>query len=100
MAPGRITVECAPGPGGPEGLVAVRLARGARIGDLLAALGVAVADGAGVGIWGRRAEPGTVLEDGDRVEVYRPLRADPKLRRRARAVNSGRRKPAPRSRSC
>jgi hypothetical protein len=26
-----------------------------------------------------------ILEDGDRVEIYRPLAADPKLARRARA---------------
>lgn len=37
-----------------------------------------------IGIFGRRAAPGTPLKDGDRVEVYRPLRVDPKEARRAK----------------
>jgi len=38
-----------------------------------------------VGIYGRRVLPGDSLTDGDRIEVYRRLRADPKVARRARA---------------
>lgn len=38
-----------------------------------------------VGIFGRRVEPGQILADGDRVELYRPLLADPKQARRRRA---------------
>ncbi len=38
-----------------------------------------------VGVWGRRCEPGRVLREGDRVEVYRPVRADAKAMRRERA---------------
>ncbi|MEO8006205.1 MAG: RnfH family protein [Betaproteobacteria bacterium] len=38
-----------------------------------------------VGIWGVRVAPGTELHDGDRVEIYRPLVADPKQARRRRA---------------
>jgi putative ubiquitin-RnfH superfamily antitoxin RatB of RatAB toxin-antitoxin module len=38
-----------------------------------------------VGIWSRACDPGTVLRDGDRVELYRELMADPKRMRRARA---------------
>lgn len=37
-----------------------------------------------VGVWGRVCEPGRVLRDGDRVEVYRPLNVDPKEARRLR----------------
>ncbi|MCY7319500.1 MAG: RnfH family protein [Ramlibacter sp.] len=37
-----------------------------------------------LGVWGRKAEPGQLLCDGDRVEVYRPLRVDPKVARRER----------------
>ena len=40
---------------------------------------------AALGIFGRRVAPDTVLQDGDRVELYRPLRADPKDARRRRA---------------
>src|SRR5208282_496289 len=38
-----------------------------------------------VGILGRRLSNNTVLNDHDRVEVYRPLHADPKQNRRDRA---------------
>jgi putative ubiquitin-RnfH superfamily antitoxin RatB of RatAB toxin-antitoxin module len=37
-----------------------------------------------VGVWGRRCDPGPALADGDRVELYRPLHADPMEARRAR----------------
>ena len=38
-----------------------------------------------VGIFGRRVQRDGVLADGDRVEVYRPLVAEPKDARRRRA---------------
>ncbi len=38
-----------------------------------------------VGIFGRLSKPDTVLREGDRVEIYRPLIADPKASRRKRA---------------
>ena len=37
-----------------------------------------------VGVWGRKAGPDDTLRDGDRIEVYRPLRVDPKIARRER----------------
>ena len=40
-----------------------------------------------IGIWGRACVPETVLADGDRVEVYRPLTMDPNEARRLRARN-------------
>jgi putative ubiquitin-RnfH superfamily antitoxin RatB of RatAB toxin-antitoxin module len=42
-----------------------------------------------VGVWGRRAPPGQVLRDRDRVEIYRPLQVDPKLARRERFRRQG-----------
>ena len=39
-----------------------------------------------VGIFGKVAAMTTVLHDGDRVEIYRPLIADPKEVRRQRAA--------------
>lgn len=39
------------------------------------------------GIWGRRAERGRRLADGDRVEIYRPLRMDPREARRRLAAH-------------
>ncbi len=38
------------------------------------------------GVWGRPVGPETRLRDLDRVEIYRPLIADPKVVRRERAV--------------
>ena len=39
-------------------------------------------DRAMVGIWGRPVHLATPLRDGDRIEIYRPLAADPKEVRR------------------
>lgn len=44
-----------------------------------------VLDDATLGIFGQVVAPGQVLREGDRVEVYRPLIADPKEVRKARA---------------
>ena len=38
-----------------------------------------------LGVFGRPRKAGDLLEAGDRVEIYRPLIADPKSARRARA---------------
>ncbi len=40
------------------------------------------------GVWGRPASPDTRLRDRDRVEIYRPLIADPKEIRRKRAAKA------------
>jgi len=42
-----------------------------------------------VGVWGRKAERAQVLRAQDRVEVYRPLRIDPKVARRERFAKQG-----------
>lgn len=39
-----------------------------------------------IGVWGRPVTPDTRLRDRDRVEIYRPLIADPKEGRRERAA--------------
>lgn len=41
------------------------------------------------GLWGKRALSGHLLRDGDRVEVYRPLKVDPKAARRKRFNRQG-----------
>jgi len=41
-----------------------------------------------VGVWGRPVSPQTLLRDRDRVEIYRPLLADPKQVRRERAAKA------------
>lgn len=71
--------------------VQLRLPPGATVADALAASGWRerwpdVDPWAhGVGIYGLLREPSFTLRDGDRVEVYRPLRYDPMESRRRRA---------------
>jgi len=42
-----------------------------------------------LGIWGRSCSADQVLSDKDRVEIYRPLRVDPKVARRERFKGQG-----------
>jgi len=44
-----------------------------------------VVDPARLGLFSRKAAPNQVLNEGDRVEIYRPLTLDPKEARRRRA---------------
>jgi len=48
----------------------------------------------GVGVFGKRVPLDTLLRDGDRVEIYRPLITDAKQARRERAKLSRRREPS------
>lgn len=74
------------------------VAAGARIADALAlarddARFVAVWPGvAGLAVFGRAASEETPLHAGDRIELLRPLQADPKQARRERAVAAKRRR--------
>lgn len=68
-----------------------RLAAPATVADALrlaaadlAFAGIDIAQAA-AGIFGMVVAPQQLLEDGDRIELYRPLAADPKSARRARA---------------
>jgi putative ubiquitin-RnfH superfamily antitoxin RatB of RatAB toxin-antitoxin module len=42
-----------------------------------------------IGVWGRKVALSQLLRDQDRIEVYRPLRVDPKVARRERFVKQG-----------
>ncbi|MFD1042936.1 RnfH family protein [Pseudoxanthomonas kaohsiungensis] len=65
----------------------LRLADGATVGDALRAAALAdEADLAGVAVFGVLADRSTVLREGDRVELLRPLLVDPKEARRRRAL--------------
>ncbi len=75
----------------------VELLAGATVADALSAArldsklpGVAV-DPARLAVFGRTASLETRLHDGDRVEILRPLAADPKQARRQRARDAARR---------
>ena len=63
----------------------VRLPAGATLRDAVLAAGFSM-EGMKAGIFGALAGPGTALNDGDRVELYRPLAIDPKEARRRRAA--------------
>jgi putative ubiquitin-RnfH superfamily antitoxin RatB of RatAB toxin-antitoxin module len=75
--PGRPTVRSVP------------LPAGSTVEDAIAASGLAEEFRLGsgrVGIFGKVVPGKTLLNDGDRVEIYRPLQADPKDLRRVRAA--------------
>ena len=42
-----------------------------------------------VGIWGRKVSHGHILRDQDRIEIYRPLKVNPKVARRERFAKQG-----------
>ena len=44
---------------------------------------------AAVGVWGHQARLDQLLRESDRVEIYRPLKVDPKLARRERFRRQG-----------
>jgi putative ubiquitin-RnfH superfamily antitoxin RatB of RatAB toxin-antitoxin module len=87
-APVRIEIVYA----GPHRAIvkALSLAAGSRIADALrlAALDPAFSGvdlvNSPVGVFGKAAGHEYVLKEGDRVEIYRPLAADPKAARRSR----------------
>jgi putative ubiquitin-RnfH superfamily antitoxin RatB of RatAB toxin-antitoxin module len=80
----RLRVEVVRALPGRADRVALELEEGATVRAALAAAGRPEA--LAVGIHGRRATLDTPLRDGDRVEIYRPLVADPKEARRRRAL--------------
>jgi hypothetical protein len=72
-------------------VVAVELAQGATVYQAVMASGIGRdypeldVDKADFGIWGERVDADDRVSDGDRIEIYRPLVADPKTMRRKRA---------------
>lgn len=78
--------------------VRVSLPQGATARDALHASGLAALhDGLGGsgddwGVWGTPVRPEQVLVAGDRVELYRPLKVDPKSARRERFKKQGSRR--------
>ena len=65
------------------------LADGATLGDALVAFAIDEVSAADVGVWGKSVPLDTPLKNGDRIERYRPLIADPKLARHRRANEQG-----------
>jgi putative ubiquitin-RnfH superfamily antitoxin RatB of RatAB toxin-antitoxin module len=106
----RVELACSPAPRAVQ-LVQVLLPAGATVRDALQAglttglAGLAAAAAIGdagaltLGIWGRVAALDDPLHDGDRVEVYRGLKVDPKEARRLRYRAQGERGRAPRGKA-
>lgn len=71
-----------------------RMPAGSRVADALnlawrdARFAPAQADHS-LGLWNRKVRADHVLQDGDRIELYRPLRVDPKVARRERFQKQG-----------
>jgi putative ubiquitin-RnfH superfamily antitoxin RatB of RatAB toxin-antitoxin module len=94
MSPGVIAVTVVWATPAVQDLVALVLPAGATAGDALARSGLVEryridVSAMRLGIGGRRIRADTRLEAGDRVEICRPLIADPKEARRARAGARG-----------
>lgn len=85
----RIEVAYSPAPGEVD-LTVLELPEGSTAGQALQASGLLQrhpalsASPPVIGIWGRVCESQRELRDRDRVEVYRPLKVDPKEARRLR----------------
>jgi putative ubiquitin-RnfH superfamily antitoxin RatB of RatAB toxin-antitoxin module len=73
-------------------LLALELPAGSTVADAVAASGIVERfpeidpAAAKLGVFGKHVTRDRVLRSGDRVEIYRPLLADPKERRRKRAA--------------
>lgn len=86
---------------GRQEVVEVELPEGARVADALEAARVRERfpeldwGAARLGVWSRPCAASRVLREGDRVEAYRPLAADPREQRRARLRTSSRPRNAP-----
>lgn len=84
----RIEVAYSPGPGQVD-VVPLQLPPGTRLLDAVQASGLCerhALDAAALrtGLWGRPQPADALLRDRDRVEIYRPLKVDPKEARRLR----------------
>ena len=68
----------------------LNLTDGATLSDALALVEIStLIAGWDIGLWGKQVPLDTRLQDGDRIERYRPLIADPKQARHQRATDQG-----------
>lgn len=101
---GKISVEVVFATARRQELVALEMEQGCTLSDAIAESGLSdifesfEVDPDRVGIFGQKASLDQVLSDGDRVEIYRPLIADPKEARRQRALLQSKTKHTPSSR--
>ena len=93
--PSRLKVEVVYARPAEQVLMELQVTEGTTVGQAIALSGIQerfpdlrVSRGF-VGIFGRPVELDALLRDGDRVEIYRPLLANPKQARRERAKKPG-----------
>jgi uncharacterized protein len=75
-----------------SGEVSIHLPPNATVADALSKAGFDSTEIAAVGVWGKVRPMTFALREHDRVEIYRPLQADPKAARRARDDGSTQKK--------
>jgi putative ubiquitin-RnfH superfamily antitoxin RatB of RatAB toxin-antitoxin module len=98
-AMGTIAVEVAYATPKRQVILAVQVAAGSSVAEAIEKSGIRAEfpdmeiDPAAVGIFSRKVAMDHVLQEGDRVEIYRPLIADPKESRRKRAAAGKAKKP-------
>jgi putative ubiquitin-RnfH superfamily antitoxin RatB of RatAB toxin-antitoxin module len=86
----RISVEVVYALPGRQTVITLTIPPNASVSDAIRASGIAIkhpeidADAGAVGIFGKQVSLDTQPLAGDRIEIYRPLEADPKQSRRAR----------------
>ena len=87
----RLRVEVAFAGADHQTVVAIQVAPGTTAAEAVRRSGIlerhpdADPDRDGLGLFGRIVSPDRPVEDGDRIEIYRPLQVDPKEARRRRA---------------
>ncbi len=90
----QVTVAYSPGPRRVQEVV-LDLVTGAtaldavRASDLMTLFPELAGAELSLGIWSQKTGPDQLLRNGDRVEIYRPLRVDPKVARRTRFEAQG-----------
>ncbi len=82
-APGQVLLQPLQLPTGSTALAALRSS------GVAAQLDASGLDGLCLALWGRAIPPETVLREGDRLELLRPLQVDPKEARRLRYRRDG-----------
>jgi len=70
----------------PPGTTAGQAVQSSGILEALSKLDLSVME---LGVWGKRVAADYVLQQGDRIELYRPLTVDPKVARRERFARQG-----------
>ncbi len=94
MADDTITVEVAYALPHKQKIVAVKVAPGTAARDVVRQSGIVRdfpeldVESVNLGLFGKAVKDNYIPEPGDRIELYRPLKADPKEARKARAAKA------------